>query len=168
LSTRVWTRSPVASGGGDTPPGPAEPTPNDSRLVQIAARDRDVNDGFGWSGRHGRWVYEEWTVPEALEGALRRRQDPVEKVEMRQQSAAARRRGANSGTRGTSLPRLVGIAEIADHLGVTVRHVRLLVAQRRIPYMKWGHLLRFDPDQVREWLDEAHVDPRVAKSRSTR
>jgi excisionase family DNA binding protein len=78
------------------------------------------------------------------------------------------RRGANSGTRGTSLPRLVGIAEIADHLGVTVRHVRLLVAQRRIPYMKWGHLLRFDPDQVREWLDEAHVDPRVAKSRSTR
>jgi excisionase family DNA binding protein len=44
-----------------------------------------------------------------------------------------------------ALPTLVGIEEIAEHLGVTVRHVRLLVAQRRIPYLKWGHLLRFDP-----------------------
>jgi len=45
----------------------------------------------------------------------------------------------------TPLPRLLTIEQIADHLGVSVRHVRRLVAERRIPFVKWGHLLRFDP-----------------------
>lgn len=55
----------------------------------------------------------------------------------------------------TGLPRLVDIAQIAEHLGVSVRHVRRLVAERRIPYVKWGHLIRFDPQEVSEWLDSA-------------
>ncbi|MGH9155598.1 MAG: helix-turn-helix domain-containing protein [Acidimicrobiales bacterium] len=45
----------------------------------------------------------------------------------------------------------------ADRLGVTVRYVRRLVAERRIPYIKLGHLLRFDPDEVDAWLDRARV-----------
>lgn len=61
--------------------------------------------------------------------------------------------------RPVAIPGLVDIDEIADRLGVTVRHVRRLVAERRIPYLKWGHLLRFDPDEVVAWLDDAHVDP---------
>ena len=51
------------------------------------------------------------------------------------------------------LPVLVSIKGIAEHLGVSVRHVRRLVAERRIPFIKWGHLLRFDPVEVSAWLE---------------
>jgi excisionase family DNA binding protein len=50
---------------------------------------------------------------------------------------------------------LLDIEEVARLLGVGVRHVRRLVADRRIPYLKWGHLLRFDPAEIDAWLDEA-------------
>jgi len=53
------------------------------------------------------------------------------------------------------LPRLIGIEEVARHLGVNVRHVRRLVAERRIPFVKWGHLLRFDPAEIERWVDTA-------------
>jgi excisionase family DNA binding protein len=54
----------------------------------------------------------------------------------------------------SELPHLVDIDSIAEHLGVEVRHVRRLVAERRIPYVKWGHLLRFDPVDIATWLDD--------------
>jgi excisionase family DNA binding protein len=65
------------------------------------------------------------------------------------------------------LPRLLDIEGVAQHLGVTERHVRRLVAERRIPFIKWGHLLRFDPDDVSSWLAGVRVPPadRVARSR---
>lgn len=50
------------------------------------------------------------------------------------------------------LPRLLDIEGVAEHLGVSVRHVRRLVAERRIPFIKWGHLLRFDPDEIAAWI----------------
>jgi excisionase family DNA binding protein len=59
----------------------------------------------------------------------------------------------------------MGIHEIADHLGVTVRHVRRLVAERRIPYVKWGNLLRFDPDEVSDWLAQRRVGPPALRRR---
>ena len=37
--------------------------------------------------------------------------------------------------------------------------MRRLVAERRIPFLKWGHLLRFDPDEISRWLDECRVRP---------
>jgi excisionase family DNA binding protein len=55
------------------------------------------------------------------------------------------------------LPVLLTIEDVAAHLGVTVRHVRRLVAERRIPFIKWGHLLRFDPCQIAEWLASQRV-----------
>ena len=55
------------------------------------------------------------------------------------------------------LPRLLTIGEVAEYLGVTERHIRRLVAERRIPFIKWGHLLRFDPDEIADWLDQARV-----------
>jgi len=58
------------------------------------------------------------------------------------------------------LPRLLNIAELAERLGVTERHVRRLVAERRIPFIKWGHLLRFDPDEIVAWLDRSRIPPR--------
>lgn len=48
---------------------------------------------------------------------------------------------------------LLDIAGVAERLGVTVRHVRRLVAERRIPFLKWGRRLRFDPEEIDVWLD---------------
>lgn len=53
---------------------------------------------------------------------------------------------------------LMDIGGVADRLGVRVRYVRRLVAERRIPYIKLGHLLRFDPAQIDEWLERSRVD----------
>ncbi len=58
--------------------------------------------------------------------------------------------------RGSADGGLVDIEWVAMRLGVTVRHVRRLVAERRIPRVKWGHLLRFDPAEIDAWVDEAH------------
>ena len=55
---------------------------------------------------------------------------------------------------------LLDINAVAAQLGVNVRHVRRLVAERRIPYIKWGHLLRFDPAEIDQWLEAARVDAR--------
>jgi excisionase family DNA binding protein len=59
------------------------------------------------------------------------------------------------------LPHLLSIDELAEHLGVTVRHVRRLVAERRVPYLKVGRLVRFDPAEITAWLNGR----RVANSR---
>ncbi len=55
------------------------------------------------------------------------------------------------------LPTLLDIPALAEHLGVTPRHVRRMVAERRIPYGKWGHLIRFNPVEVAAWLEKARV-----------
>jgi excisionase family DNA binding protein len=55
---------------------------------------------------------------------------------------------------------LIDIAAVAERLGVEVRHVRRLVAERRIPYVKWGHLLRFDPADIDSWIDQARTPAR--------
>lgn len=51
------------------------------------------------------------------------------------------------------LPQLIDITRAAEHLGVTVRHVRRLVSERRIPYVKVGHLVRFDTRELGRWID---------------
>lgn len=62
-----------------------------------------------------------------------------------------------SGPPRHELPRLVSIEDVAKHLGVSVRHVRRLVFERRIPYVKWGHLVRFDIDDVNDWVANSRV-----------
>jgi len=54
-------------------------------------------------------------------------------------------------------PALIGLPAVAERLGVNERHIRRLVAERRIPFLKWGHLLRFDPDEIDAWLEAARV-----------
>ena len=56
-------------------------------------------------------------------------------------------------SRTAPLPHLVDVETIAEHLGVEVRHIRRLVHEKRIPFIKWGHLVRFDPTEVAEWLE---------------
>src|SRR3954462_8588801 len=50
---------------------------------------------------------------------------------------------------------LLSTPEVAEQLGVNIRHIRRLVHERRIPFIKWGHLIRFDPDEIRDWLNNA-------------
>ena len=57
---------------------------------------------------------------------------------------------------------LMDLPAVARRLGVNHRHIRRLVAERRIPYLKWGHLLRFDPAAIDEWLQQARHDPDCA------
>ena len=59
----------------------------------------------------------------------------------------------------TELPHLLDIGGLAEHLGVDVRHVRRLVAERRIPYIKWGNLLRFDPAEIQTWINDCRRHP---------
>jgi excisionase family DNA binding protein len=54
------------------------------------------------------------------------------------------------------------VEAVARRLGVQVRHVRRLVAERRIPFIKWGHLLRFDPAEIDAWLDGARRPPEAS------
>ena len=60
---------------------------------------------------------------------------------------------------GTVLRELVGIGWVANRLGVSVRHVRRLVQEGRIPFIKWGHLLRFDPLDIEEWIAGNRTPP---------
>lgn len=55
-----------------------------------------------------------------------------------------------------ALPRLLDVTEVADVLRVNVRHVRRLVFENRIPYLKWGRLVRFDPREIERWLRSAY------------
>jgi excisionase family DNA binding protein len=49
----------------------------------------------------------------------------------------------------------VDIPTLAAHLGVTDRHIRRLVFERRIPFVKWGRLVRFDVDEIGRWIEAA-------------
>lgn len=57
--------------------------------------------------------------------------------------------------RAGALPHLLDVKEVAEILGVNVRHVRRLVFESRIPYLKWGRLVRFDPRDIERWLRSA-------------
>jgi excisionase family DNA binding protein len=55
------------------------------------------------------------------------------------------------------LPTLIDINELACRLGTTPRHVRRLVSDRRVPSLRVGGFVRFDPSEIRRWLDNARV-----------
>jgi excisionase family DNA binding protein len=61
---------------------------------------------------------------------------------------------------------LLSIDELADHLGVSVRHVRRLVSERRLPVHNWDRLLRFDLAEVNHWLESIR-SPRSTTSDPT-
>jgi excisionase family DNA binding protein len=73
------------------------------------------------------------------------------------------RKGEEQTRRGmteiSTIPQLLTIDQLAERLGTTVRHVRRLVADRRVPYIKVGRLVRFDPNAIKAWLDAARRDP---------
>jgi excisionase family DNA binding protein len=58
---------------------------------------------------------------------------------------------------GHTRPPLMDIEAVAQRLSVGVRHVRRLVTEKRIPYRKWGHLLRFEPEEIEAWIEASRV-----------
>jgi excisionase family DNA binding protein len=60
---------------------------------------------------------------------------------------------------------LLTVAEVARSLGVGDRYVYRLVDERRVPFIKLGHYVRFDPAELAAWLDEARVLPTVPTRR---
>lgn len=60
---------------------------------------------------------------------------------------------------GDNLQPLLDIREVARLLAVGERHVRRLVFERRIPFVKWGRLIRFDAGELAIWLDSQRSPP---------
>ena len=58
-----------------------------------------------------------------------------------------------------ALPELVRLEDVAQALGITERHVRRLVDERRIPFVKVGAFIRFEPAQVARWVEAQRVEP---------
>jgi excisionase family DNA binding protein len=54
---------------------------------------------------------------------------------------------------------LLDTEAVAEVLGVTPRHIRRLVTERRIPFLKVGRFIRFDAAALNVWLDEQRVEP---------
>jgi excisionase family DNA binding protein len=59
-----------------------------------------------------------------------------------------------SGSAPNALPLLFDIETVAGSLAISIRQVRRLVAEDRIPYLRIGGLIRFDPDEIIEWVDD--------------
>ena len=53
-----------------------------------------------------------------------------------------------------TVPHLLTLSQLAEQLGITVRHVRRLIAERRVPHLKVGKLVRFDPAEIADWFDQ--------------
>jgi excisionase family DNA binding protein len=51
------------------------------------------------------------------------------------------------------------LGEVARRLGTSERHVRRLVDERRIPFVKVGRFVRFDSHDVEHWIDDQRFDP---------
>ncbi len=65
--------------------------------------------------------------------------------------------GGRRMTGRAELPKLLTMDELAESLGVTRRHVRRLVAEKRLLYLKVGRFIRFDPAEIAAWLDSNPV-----------
>lgn len=69
-------------------------------------------------------------------------------------------RGLSTDVTAGTVGALLDIAALAERLGVTERFVRRLVAERRIPFLKIGKFIRFEPTDVAAWIDQQRVDQR--------
>ena len=47
--------------------------------------------------------------------------------------------------------------EAAERLNVTLRFIRRLCHERRVPYTKVGKLVRFDPDELEAWIADHRI-----------
>ena len=60
-------------------------------------------------------------------------------------------------TAANGIAPLLTIDAVAEALSLTRRHVQRLVAERRIPFLKVGRFIRFDPAALNVWLEEREL-----------
>ena len=60
-------------------------------------------------------------------------------------------------------PELIDIATLAGLLGVGQRYVRRMVAEERVEVVKIGHLVRFDLNHIRNWIEEQRRPPKRSR-----
>lgn len=53
---------------------------------------------------------------------------------------------------------VLSVGQLADELGVSVRYVGRVIAERRIPCVKVGHPIRFQRDEVERWVEANRVN----------
>ena len=53
---------------------------------------------------------------------------------------------------------LLDIRAVAHRLSTTERHVRRLVAERRIPFVRVGRFVRFDSVAIADWVEAQTTD----------
>jgi excisionase family DNA binding protein len=61
---------------------------------------------------------------------------------------------SSTGPGDEQLPQLLDGPTLARLLGTTERHVRRLVAERRIPFVRVGRFIRFEPNAIARWLED--------------
>ncbi len=60
--------------------------------------------------------------------------------------------------------RLLNVQEVAEHLGFSTHTVYTMVSQKRIPHIKIGKLVRFNPYELDRWIASHSVKARRALS----
>jgi excisionase family DNA binding protein len=83
----------------------------------------------------------------------------------RQSTLAA---GRSSPRNAGGLSELLDIDDVAALLFTTTRHVRRMVFERRIPYVKVGRFVRFVPDDLIHWLEHQKVQAEFSTSHRRR
>jgi excisionase family DNA binding protein len=70
-----------------------------------------------------------------------------------------RRNGSQNGQNGQMRP-LLKPEEAAERLNVSLRFIRRLCHERRVPYTRVGKFVRFDVDELEAWIATRRVVPR--------
>jgi excisionase family DNA binding protein len=54
--------------------------------------------------------------------------------------------------RVVTVQQLMTPTQLAEYLQIEVATLYVWVSRRQIPYLKVGHLLRFDLDEIKDWI----------------
>lgn len=65
--------------------------------------------------------------------------------------------GTSSRQRHALAAALLDVHGVENRYGISVRMLRRLVAERRIPFVKVGKHVRFRPEHIEAWLDDNTV-----------
>ena len=63
---------------------------------------------------------------------------------------------------------LLDMEDIARWLATSPRHVQRLVTERRIPFLKIGHFVRFDKQDVASWIEDQKLSDSSLKMKRLR
>jgi excisionase family DNA binding protein len=54
--------------------------------------------------------------------------------------------------------KLLDIIQLAEMLNIKKKTIYEWVRQRKIPYIKLGGLIRFDPEEIEKWVESKKVE----------